>query len=639
MSLQIYSCLEWLQRPPESFRTDCAALLKSGPDLGVDARRLANYRLDGNQLNRLGGLLRKAITGGHDLRPLSSFRLGVLGTGTLDLIVPALVASAARHGLALDCIVGEYDQALQQAISPASELYSKKLDAVLLGIDYRSLPLKAVIGSRDAAEDMVAQCAELIRTMVSAITANSGALCILQTIPKPPERLFGSLDRSLPGTLTSMINALNMRIVDIVDGTENILLDVEGLADLVGQSEWYSPAEWNLAKFPFSNAYVPLYADHVARLIGSLRGKARKCLILDLDNTVWGGVIGDDGLEGIKIAQGDATGEAHLELQRTALSLRDRGVVLAVSSKNSDDVARKPFKEHPEMLLKEAHISVFQANWDDKATNIRAIAAELNLGLDAMVFVDDNPFERDLVRRMLPEVAVPELPEDPALYARVLSAAGYFEAISFSDEDLNRSKSYEDNARRVVLQQQTGNLAEYLRSLDMKITFSAFDAVGRARISQLINKSNQFNLTTRRYTEAQVADLERDQGTFTLQVRLEDKFGDNGMISVVICKSSQPATWDIDTWLMSCRVLGRQVENMVLRELILQARRLCVSRLTGAWYPTEKNSIVREHFANLGFTKTAEREDGATFWEIGTDHAPEPVPMIVIRTGLAFPEF
>jgi FkbH-like protein len=638
MSLELYGELKWLPKPPESFRADCKALANSQTGLGTNARRLAGYRLDGNQLTRLGGVLRSLISAGQDLRPLTPFRLGILGTGTLDLIAPMLVASAARHGVALDCVVGGYDQALQDAISSSSEIYSKKLDAVLLAIDHRSLPLKAVPGDRIAAEQMVAQCAELLETIASAVVANGGSLCILQTIPKPAERLFGSLDRVMPGTLTAMINALNMRIVDMVHGSDRVLLDVESTADLIGQTEWHSPADWNMAKLPFANNYVPIYADHVARLIGSLRGKARKCLILDLDNTVWGGVIGDDGLEGIKVAQGDATGEAHLDLQRVALSLRDRGVVLAVSSKNTDEVARKPFLEHPEMLLKEEHISVFQANWDDKATNIRAIAAELNLGLDAMVFVDDNPFERDLVRQILPDVAVPELPEDPALYARTVMAAGYFEAVSFSEEDRNRSKSYEDNARRVALRSQAGNLDDYLQSLDMKIGFAAFDAVGRARISQLINKSNQFNLTTRRYTEAQVAELETDKDAFTLQVRLVDKFGDNGMISVVICRLSAPGTWDIDTWLMSCRVLGRQVEHMVLRELMLQGCRLGITRLTGAWYPTDKNGIVRDHYAKLRFTKTAEREDGATFWEVGTENLPKAAPMIIQRSGLPCPE-
>jgi FkbH-like protein len=236
---------------------------------------------------------------------------------------------------------------------------------------------------------------------------------------------------------------------------------------------------------------IPLYADHVARVLAAIRGKSRKALILDLDNTVWGGVIGDDGLEGIKIAQGDATGEAHLAVQRLALDLRARGIVLAVCSKNTDEVARGPFLKHPEMLLKLDHIAVFQANWNDKASNIAAIAEELSLGLDAMVFLDDNPVERGLVRKLLPQVAVPELPEDAAHYARTLAAAGYFEAIAFSKEDLMRAGFYQDNAKRAELQNKVGGVEAYLASLNMTITFQPFDSLGRARIVQLINKSNR----------------------------------------------------------------------------------------------------------------------------------------------------
>ncbi len=244
------------------------------------------------------------------------------------------------------------------------------------------------------------------------------------------------------------------------------------------------------------------------RVLSALRGKSRRALVLDLDNTIWGGVIGDDGLQGIQCAQGDAAGEAYLSVQRLALELRERGIVLAVSSKNNDEVARSPFRHHPELLLKEEHIAVFQANWNDKATNIKAIAQELSLGLDSMVFLDDNPVERNLVRQILPEVAVPELPSDPALYARTLAAAGYFESVVFSDEDVKRARYYQDNARRVGLQKQAGDIDAYLESLQMEITFQPFDETGRARIAQLINKSNQFNLTTRRYTESEVAAAE-----------------------------------------------------------------------------------------------------------------------------------
>jgi len=333
--------------------------------------------------------------------------------------------------------------------------------------------------------------------------------------------------------------------------------------------------------------------------------------VLDLDNTLWGGVIGDDGIEGINLAQGDATGEAHLSVQRLALSLRERGIVLAVSSKNTDDIARRVFREHPEMLLRESHIAVFQANWDDKATNIRAIADELSLGVDALVFLDDNPAERGLVRQMLPEVAVPELPDDPALYARTLAAAGYFEATTFSDEDKQRAAFYQANARRVSLEKQAGDVSAYLASLDMEISFKPFDATGRARISQLINKSNQFNLTTRRYTESEVADLEKDSDCFTLQVRLADAFGDNGMIGVVICRATTPRMWTIDTWLMSCRVLGRGVERMVLLELLHHAELGGAERLIGVYRPTDRNGMVRHHYMGLGFKQTDATADHA----------------------------
>ena len=406
-------------------------------------------------------------------------------------------------------------------------------------------------------------------------------------------------------------------------------------AETVGLSTWHSPSLWNIAKLGFDTRRLPLYADHVARLIAALRGRSRKCLILDLDNTVWGGVIGDDGLEGIRIAQGDATGEAYLSVQQMALALRRRGIVLAVSSKNTDEVARIPFREHPEMLLNEEHFAVFQANWDDKASNIRAIAEELSLGLDAMVLLDDNPVERDLVRQLLPQVAVPELPEDPALYARTLTAAGYFESIIFSEEDRTRAEMYQSNARRVALRNQAHNVDAYLDLLDMEIVFAPFDRIGRAQISQLINKSNQFNLTTRRYSEADVAAAEHDPNIFTLQVRLIDKFGDNGMICVVICRPSDTSAWTIDTWLMSCRVLGRKVEQMVLREILTRARKSGIRTVVGTYRQSEKNALVRDHYKKLGFTKVEEQPDGTTVWMIPTAADIAAMPMRVRRIGFA----
>lgn len=632
----LYAELQWLPRVPQEFPSMLKALANWDAPMGSELRALASPALDLNQLTKLSKAIEKARANGRSLDPLTPFKLAVLGNSTIDLILPALVASAVRHGIAMEIIQPSYDQVAQEALTPDSKVNSSKPDAVLFALDYRALPLKLCLGDAQGSGAIVQGVLGYLHTLREGIKANSNAVCIFQTFAPPVETLFGSLDRALPGTLRNLIDRINGDLAAMILGSGDVLLDVASLAETVGLSEWHDPQLWNMAKCPFSDQFIPLYADHVARVVAAIRGKSRKVLILDLDNTVWGGVIGDDGLEGIQIAQGDARGEAHLAVQRLALDLRQRGIVLAVCSKNTDEVARKPFQDHPEMLLKLDHIAVFQANWSDKATNIQAIAEELSLGLDAMVFLDDNPAERGLVRKLLPQVAVPELPEEPAFYARTLAAGGYFEAVAFASEDLGRAGFYQDNAKRANLQKQVGGVAAYLASLDMTITFQPFDATGRARIVQLINKSNQYNLTTRRYTDPEAAEVEADNSVFTLQVRLADIFGDNGMISVVICRPAEPGVWEIDTWLMSCRVLGRKVEHMVLREILGHARDEGISKLTGAYRPTERNKLVVDHYAKLGFTKVGEEESGLTRWELvvaGAD--PESAPMKVVSQGFA----
>ena len=638
MSNHLYSRLEWLPPAPVDFAARCRQLLDSPAELGKRLQHLANHALDENQLTKVAKVINKARAAGHSLAPLIPFRIGILSNATSHFIAPALVATAARHGIALECVEADFDQVMQEALSPDSFINQAGCDAVLVAVDHRGLPLAAVPGDAQKAQKTVQAALGHLAMIRQGLRNNSKAICILQTLPRPVESSFGSFDLLLPGTQRQLVDEVNRGIGLSLAGTDDLLLDVAHIAETVGLADWHDTTLWNMAKLPFASDFLPLYADHVCRLIAALRGKSRKCLILDLDNTVWGGVIGDDGLEGIVLGQGDATGEAHLHVQRTALALRERGVVLAVSSKNTDAIARQPFQKHPEMLLKEEHIAVFQANWNDKATNITAIAEELSLGLDAMVFLDDNPVERGLVRRMLPQVAVPELPENPALYARTLLAAGYFEAVAFSGEDKTRADFYQDNARRVSLQKQAGDVDAYLASLAMQMTLQPFDDTGRARISQLINKSNQFNLTTRRYTEADVAAVQNDPDAFTLQVRLADTFGDNGMISVVICRrdrrEGEGQVWHIDTWLMSCRVLGRKVELAVLQELVAQARLRGIARLLGKYLPTEKNKLVEDHYAKLGFTLRDKADDGATSWELRTQgFVAVDLPIAIQRLG------
>lgn len=629
----LYAQLAWLPPVPLDFRERCRAA-EIASDCGRALQRLVRYGLDENQLRKVAACVARVRATGRDLTPLTPFRLGIVGNATFDHVVPILIATALRHGIALECIKAEFGQSIQEALDPDSVINRAGLDAVLIALDYRGLPIKTDLRAGDRTSGSIG-ARDFVRSLRAGFRNHGGAPSIVQTVPPPPETVFGHLDRRADETLQSALCEFNVALRADLTQSEDVLLDVAALAETVGLANWHAPTQWNVAKFSFDAVYLPLYADHVCRIVAAMRGKSRKCLVLDLDNTLWGGVIGDDGVGGIVLGQGDPTGEAHLDVQRTALTLRERGIVLAVSSKNEDAVARSVFQQHPEMLIREEHIAVFQANWNDKASNLSAIAAELALGIDSLVFLDDNPVERDLVRELLPDVAVPELPEDPALYARTLAAAGYFESVAFSAEDRRRAEFYQGNARRVALERQVGDVDAFLAGLHMEIEFRPFDPTGRSRIAQLINKSNQFNLTTRRYTEAEIASLETDREAFTLQVRLVDSFGDNGMICVVICRAFGDDAWEIDTWLMSCRVLGRRVEQMVLRELLQHARGRGIRRLLGRYAPTPKNGMVKDHFAKLGFSHVEENTNGVTAWEIAADTQVDAAPMVVRRDGFA----
>jgi FkbH-like protein len=343
---------------------------------------------------------------------------------------------------------------------------------------------------------------------------------------------------------------------------------------------------------------------------------------------MWGGIVGDDGIEGLALGSGSALGEAHSALQRMALSLKQRGIILCVSSKNDETIALDAFRNHPEMILKEDDIVAFRVNWDDKAANIKAIADTIDLGLDAFVFLDDNPAERKRVRDALPSVAVPELPEDPSDWLSVFQAAGYFEQAGFSQEDQLRAGFYKANALRAAQLERIGDHDDYLRSLGMTLSIAPFDSAGRKRIAQLISKSNQFNLTTRRYSETEIAALQSDPNVFTLQARLEDIFGDNGMISAVICRQTSQC-WEVDSWLMSCRVLGRRVEETILQYLVGQARARGITEIVGRYIPTAKNGLVREHFSRLGFAQTGS-QNGETTWQLViSDYREKNLPLKV----------
>lgn len=629
----LFADLAWLPRPPADFRVRCAELNRKTGSIGSALRFLASHAVSGSDAEALADTLRDGLQSRRDVAPLAPLRLAILSNATTNYIAQALVAAALRHGVALEVIELPFGQVAQAALDPNSLLYTAKPDVVLLAVDYRGVKLHPTPGEREAADASIAEALAEFNQLRRAINQNCGATCIVQTLATPPEPLFGSFDTQVAGTARALISAFNRVLAESLIGSNDKLLDVTALAETVGLAAWFEPRQWTMARLPFAQSFVPLYAEHIGRLLGAMRGKSRRVLVLDLDNTLWGGVVGDDGVEGIVLGEGDPDGEAFAALQDAALALRGRGIVLAVCSKNDDSIARKAFREHPEMRLKEDDIAVFQANWSDKADNLRAIAEELSLGLDSFVFVDDNPAERARIREELPEVAVIELGSDPTQYARLLLASGYFEAVAFSDEDRQRAEFYRSNARRAALKSDVSDLSGYLQSLEMVITFAPFDEVGRSRIAQLINKSNQFNLTTRRYTEAEIAQMQVSPDYFTLQVRLADRFGDNGMISVVICRKSG-AAWEIDTWLMSCRVLGRRVEEAVLQEIVFHARASDARELVGQYVPTERNALVEGHYAKLGFEPLNDGIKDPSCWRLALAKYQSPtLPMEIKRVG------
>jgi FkbH-like protein len=454
-----------------------------------------------------------------------------------------------------------------------------------------------------------------------------GASIIQQTFIDTTEPVFGSFDRLVPGSPFAVVERLNasLAVAALEDGVP--LLDVSRTTARDGRDAWFSVARWLHAKQEIALQAGPIYGELVARSVAAQRGLSKKCLVLDLDNTLWGGVIGDDGFEGIVLGDGSPAGEAHAALQRYAKQLTERGVVLAVCSKNDHAIAAAAIDEHPEMILRMADFAAFQANWNDKAENLRLIAEQLNIGIDSLVFVDDNPAERARIRQALPMISVPELPEDIADYVRCIAEAGYFEAVSFTPEDRQRAGQYAANAARDTFRGSIQSMEEFLRGLDMTLAYGAFAPVDLPRITQLINKTNQFNITGKRYTAERIAALSADDTVLTLQFRLADRFGDNGLVSVMILQSppGAAAVFELDTWVMSCRVFGRELELEAMNIAVEAARQRGAERIRAAFVPTAKNAVIKGLFAQLGFSErrrhVAEGQPGR--WELTlADYVP-----------------
>lgn len=583
---------------------------------------LANARMDAVRTLRLDRALRRrfgnAAPPGLTSRPV---RLAVLGSSTLSHLLPAIRVGALRRNIWLTVYEAAYGQYWQEINDSSMPLHGFAPNSLLFSFDAAHLVrgADADIGGGQIVASTIAHLEQCWRLAQETFGCN----IIQQTAMPRFLPLLGSNEHRLSGSQASLVSALNVQLRSATSNARVDLLAIDDRVAFDGLGTWHDPVLWHRAKQEITPAAAPLYGDLVARLVAAHQGLSRKCLVLDLDNTLWGGVIGDDGLAGIVLGQGSALGEAFLSVQSYARAMAQRGIILAVVSKNDAANATAVFEQHPEMLLKRSDIACFVANWNDKATNIRAVAKQLNIGLDSLVFVDDNPFERDFVRRELPMVAVPEVPEDPAMVPALLAHAGYFEGLQITDDDRARVSHYKANAERRELEESTADVDSYLRSLEMRLVWQRFSNVDLHRVVQLINKTNQFNLTTRRYTEPEVLEVMSDTSAFGLQFRLNDRLGDNGIIAIVIGRMVSEEDIELDTWLMSCRVLGRRVEEATLAAIVTEASRLGAKRLNGEYRPTAKNGMVQDHFPRLGFEPLKAHADGISRYVLNlADYVP-----------------
>jgi FkbH-like protein len=536
-------------------------------------------------------------------RPL---RTALLSSCSMQFVEPALVVEAARRGLHLTPYFGPFGQFEPQIVDEQSSLHSFAADVLILVMRPEDLDPDFVAryysGSRSA--DVLQATIERLVNCVAAYRAHSAKPILVANFATPARLPLGPFDANAAESLTYALMEANRTLrARLAEFPDAIVWDYAGLVRESGADAWSDARLWALARLPVAADKQPLLARHLTRALAALVFPPAKCLVLDLDNTLWGGVIGDDGIEGIQLGD-DYPGNAFKAFQRAILGLTDRGILLAVVSKNYQEVVEQALREHPEMLIRPEHLSAMRVNWQPKSQNLREIAAELNIGLDALVHFDDNPAERAEIAANAPEVRVVDVPANPVDYERALYDCGFFDAVTISDEDRQRVVMYRTAQAREQVRATTQSVHEYLNSLEMVAETGLVDTVNLGRVAQLIGKTNQFNLTTRRHSQAEISGMCNDGKHSVHYLRLSDRFGDLGLIAVGVV-SYQDDEGVIDTFVMSCRAMGRQAEIALMQELIAAARARGCRRLIGEYLPTAKNGIVAELYPTLGFSRLA----------------------------------
>lgn len=514
---------------------------------------------------------------------------------TVDPLADYVQVFSAQNDLAVNNYIASYGQFNQELLSPQSELYRIAPQFVFLLIEVESLL------SNDAVDEQTrSSVLSRLGGLVDAFLKNSAGIVVINTFPACPSWPL----QVLPDQRRILIEKLNAGIIERYQSHPRVqILDIDALVAYTGCQNAMSPQMMSMARIPFSETFLNLLARRIISHIVATLGFARKCLVLDCDNTLWGGIIGEDGLDGIQIGH-DSPGREYLEFQKTILELYEQGVILAINSKNNYDDVMQVLNEHPQMLLREKHFASILVNWDPKPQNMQKIARQINIGLDTMVFIDDNPAERQMMRQSLPQVETLEMPTDPCLFARTLRQTGCFARAYLTEEDKNRGHIYAAQRQREQFQQTCATLEDFLKSLEMVVSIHPAGKDDIKRIAQLTQRTNQFNLTTRRYTEADIAAMSQNQNWRIYVLGLKDKFGDNGTVGLALVEI-QPKQWRIDTFLMSCRVIGRQVEDILVDRICRDASEAGCVRISAEYIPTAKNNLVANFWDKSSFRKLA----------------------------------
>ena len=538
-----------------------------------------------------------------DFSSLKTIKLAVLGDTSTQFLTEGLRGMGFDHGFDLKIWEADFNQIERQVYDLSSDFYEFKPEMVIVFRSSHKFLAKYNKSKPDHHKLLANNELDTVESIYSNITNNLEAKVIYYNYTEIDDSIFGNYACKTESSFLFQLRKLNYELMVMATNKPNLYLcDISSIQNQVGKSNFFQPTIYLSTEMVLSIDVLPKVASKTLDLINSLTGKLMKCVILDLDNTTWGGIIGDDGVENIQIGS-LGIGKAFSEFQYWIKKLKNRGIIVAVCSKNTESVAKEPFEKHPDMVLRMEDISVFKANWDNKADNIRQIQNILNIGFDSMVFLDDNPFERNMVKENIPEICVPELPEDPADYLEYLYGLNLFETVSFSNEDKARTKLYQVEAERVKALQNFTNEDDFLKNLEMVSDIKPFNRFNSPRVAQLSQRSNQFNLRTVRYSEADIEKISKSNNYVTFSFTLEDKFGDNGLICVIILQKADKKTLFIETWFMSCRVLKRGMENFVLNTIVDFAKDNGFDELKGEYIPTAKNGLVKDHYQYLGFKK------------------------------------